>query len=53
MEMSVYLNSKAEKPVFRRIVILNENVSFDFNRCISVMRDLFGSSCIVEFKVMS
>ena len=52
MEIKVFINRNAERPCFSRIVNYNSCVEFDFNLVLRSMRILYGSDCIVEFKVI-
>lgn len=52
MEIKVFINRTAERPCFCRIVNYNSCVEFDFNLVLRSMRILYGSDCIVEFKVI-
>ena len=51
MEIKVFLNRKADKPVFCRIVEYNDSIRVDFQKLIEVFKVLFGSECVVCFNV--
>lgn len=52
MEIKVYLNIKAERPCFVRLVPFNSSVEMDFNLLLKAFRLLYGDSAVVEFKVI-
>ena len=52
MEIKVFLNLNSEKPVFVRQVITNDAVTVDYACLLRSMRILFGSDCVVEFKIV-
>ena len=52
MEIKVYLNKKADKPVFCRIVPTNDALSLDYNCIGRALRIMFGSDCIIEFTLV-
>ena len=52
--LTVYLNADSrrnDKKMFSRMVTVSDSLKFDYASTISVMRSLFGSSCIVEFSI--
>lgn len=51
MEIKVFINQNAEKPIFCRIIHLNDGISMDYSLLIRSMRILFGNDCVVTFKV--
>ena len=51
MEIKVYLNNSCEKPTFCRIVNTIDGVDIDYTLLLRAMRILFGTECIVEFKI--
>lgn len=51
IQVKVFLTSDAHKPVFERIFGYNRAMSVDFGQIDSVMRILFGRSCVVTFKI--
>lgn len=53
MEIKVYLNQNADKPIFQRILVCDSSVSFDFSIVLRAMRLLFGDHCIVTFKCVN
>ena len=52
MEIKVFINRDAERPCFCRILNFTSSVEFDFNLILRSMRILYGSDCIVYFKVI-
>lgn len=52
--LTVYLNADARRnnsKMFSRMVDVSDSLKFDYASTISVMRALFGSSCIIEFSI--
>ena len=52
--LTVYLNADARRnnsKMFSRMVDVSYSLKFDYASTISVMRALFGSSCIIEFSI--
>ena len=52
MEIKVYLSLKSDKPVFVRQIITNDAVTVDYACLLRSMRILFGTECVVEFKIV-
>lgn len=52
MEIKVYLTRQCDKPVFCRIVPYNSSVEMEFNLLLRSMRILFGSDCVVDFRII-
>lgn len=52
MEIQVFLTRGSEKPVYQRIVSQNTSVKADFQLLLEAMRILYGSQCMVVFKVV-
>lgn len=52
MEIKVYLNRKADKPVFCRIVPTNDALSIDYQTLARAMYILFGNDCVIEFRLV-
>ena len=51
MEIKVFLNANAEKPCYVRLIQMVDGVEIDFSLLLRAMRILYGTDCIVEFKI--
>lgn len=52
MEVSVFMNLKADRPCYVRILEASRSLDLDFNFLLRVFRLLYGNESVVVFKVI-
>lgn len=52
MQIQVFLTSKSSKPVYERIIEVDDSLRFDYSCIVRSMKLLYGLECIIQFTVV-